>query len=152
MHKKESRRKFLSTSAKVVGACSILPIINKCAKTVTKEGKTLTVEIPEVNTAVVLKEDNLVISRLANHIYALTNVCNHLGCLVSFDKENKQITCPCHGSKFSLDGTYIEGPAKRGLDRYKIILTENGKLTIDMSTYFKDGTDEYYNSYVKYEE
>jgi cytochrome b6-f complex iron-sulfur subunit len=28
--------------------------------------------------------------------------------------------CPCHGSKFQLSGDYIEGPARRSLDRFVI--------------------------------
>jgi cytochrome b6-f complex iron-sulfur subunit len=28
--------------------------------------------------------------------------------------------CPCHGSKSPKDGTYIEGPAPRSLDRFVI--------------------------------
>jgi cytochrome b6-f complex iron-sulfur subunit len=28
--------------------------------------------------------------------------------------------CPCHGSKFELTGDYIEGPARRSLDRFVI--------------------------------
>ena len=28
--------------------------------------------------------------------------------------------CPCRGGKFQLDGTYIAGPASRGMDRFVI--------------------------------
>jgi cytochrome b6-f complex iron-sulfur subunit len=32
--------------------------------------------------------------------------------------------CPCHGSKYQEDGTYIEGPAPRDLDRFRVVITD----------------------------
>ena len=55
---------------------------------------------------------------------ALYKVCTHLGCLYNWaDQENKFI-CPCHGSQFQRDGTYIRGPAPRSLDRFVIQLLD----------------------------
>lgn len=47
-------------------------------------------------------------------------VCVHLGCLYKWVPSNHRFECPCHGSKFELDGTWIEGPAPRSLDRFVI--------------------------------
>ena len=44
-------------------------------------------------------------------------VCTHLGCIYDWQRVNNRFECPCHGSKFQKDGTYIEGPAPRSLDR-----------------------------------
>jgi cytochrome b6-f complex iron-sulfur subunit len=51
-------------------------------------------------------------------------VCTHLGCLYKWVPTNNRFECPCHGSKFELDGTYIEGPAPRSLDRFEITLVD----------------------------
>jgi len=59
---------------------------------------------------------------------ALYGVCTHLGCLPQWVSTNHRFECPCHGSKYQLDGTYIEGPAPRSLDRFKTTIT------------FEDGT------------
>ena len=48
-------------------------------------------------------------------IYALSAVCTHLGCLTAWKPELGIIACPCHGSKFTRDGTKIAGPAPRPL-------------------------------------
>ncbi|MRH88135.1 Rieske 2Fe-2S domain-containing protein [Nocardia sp. SYP-A9097] len=45
----------------------------------------------------------------------LSVVCTHLGCAVN-DISGGTINCPCHGSKFSLDGSVAAGPATRSLD------------------------------------
>lgn len=37
--------------------------------------------------------------------------CSHLGCSVAFNPAAKSLDCPCHGSRFHLDGTVLHGPA-----------------------------------------
>lgn len=51
---------------------------------------------------------------------AIYMVCTHLGCLYKWVGSNNRFECPCHGSKFSRDGFYIEGPAPRSLDSFKV--------------------------------
>jgi cytochrome b6-f complex iron-sulfur subunit len=58
------------------------------------------------------------LSNTEEGVLALYKVCTHLGCLYNWrDTENKFV-CPCHGSQFQPDGTYIQGPAPRSLDRF----------------------------------
>ncbi|MEZ4868426.1 MAG: Rieske 2Fe-2S domain-containing protein [Caldilineaceae bacterium] len=61
---------------------------------------------------------------------AIYMVCTHLGCLYKWAPSNFRFECPCHGSKFSHDGFYIEGPAPRSLD-YFAVAVENGQLIVD---------------------
>jgi cytochrome b6-f complex iron-sulfur subunit len=62
---------------------------------------------------------------------ALYMVCTHLGCLYKWIPENFRFECPCHGSKFSHDGFYIEGPAGRSLDEFEITVSETGEVVVD---------------------
>ncbi|WP_308494438.1 QcrA and Rieske domain-containing protein [Mycolicibacterium agri] len=41
--------------------------------------------------------------------------CTHKGCTVNA-VANGTIDCPCHGSKFNLDGTVANGPATEPLE------------------------------------
>jgi Rieske Fe-S protein len=45
---------------------------------------------------------------------AFSSTCTHAGCTVK-DVAGGTINCPCHGSKFNLDGTVANGPATRPL-------------------------------------
>jgi len=58
------------------------------------------------------------ISNTPEGILSLYGVCTHLGCLPRWNDSNNRFECPCHGSKFTGNGSYIEGPAPRGLDRF----------------------------------
>ena len=62
-------------------------------------------------------------------VLAPYNVCVHLGCLYQWQPSTDRFESPCHGSKYQKDGTYIEGPAPRSLDRMSIsYLDTNGKV------------------------
>jgi nitrite reductase/ring-hydroxylating ferredoxin subunit len=53
----------------------------------------------------------------AGNLHALSARCTHLGCLVSFNAAERAWECPCHGSRFDIDGRVIQGPATRPLKR-----------------------------------
>ena len=55
-------------------------------------------------------------------------VCTHLGCLYKWSETDSRFECPCHGSKFTADGNYIEGPAPRALDQFEIEILEDGAV------------------------
>lgn len=50
-------------------------------------------------------------------LHALSPRCTHLGCIVEFNKAETTWDCPCHGSRFGIDGSVLSGPALRPLER-----------------------------------
>jgi cytochrome b6-f complex iron-sulfur subunit len=64
---------------------------------------------------------NLLIDRSNQNTFnALSAICTHQGCLINYyDSGNKQFVCPCHGSKYSLTGQVVQGPAGSPLSQFQ---------------------------------
>jgi cytochrome b6-f complex iron-sulfur subunit len=75
------------------------------------------------------------ISNTENGLMALYKVCTHLGCLYNWNTQEVKFICPCHGSQFQKDGTYIQGPAPRNLDRFVVrVETPDGQVIAETDT------------------
>jgi Rieske Fe-S protein len=63
----------------------------------------------------VIAGDTVVTQPTAGVFKGFSSICTHAGCNVSRVVDGT-IDCPCHGSKFNLDGTVAKGPATTPLD------------------------------------
>ena len=52
-------------------------------------------------------------------LHLVDTTCTHMGCEVEWNSAERSWDCPCHGSRFSVDGTVIEGPALKSLVKFK---------------------------------
>jgi glycine/D-amino acid oxidase-like deaminating enzyme/nitrite reductase/ring-hydroxylating ferredoxin subunit len=52
----------------------------------------------------------------AGGVHGVSLRCTHLGCLVRFNDAERSWDCPCHGSRFDVDGAVLAGPATRPLE------------------------------------
>ncbi len=53
-------------------------------------------------------------------LHAVSPVCTHQGCQVAFNPVECSWDCPCHGSRFDVDGRVLHGPAKRALEKKRL--------------------------------
>ncbi|KKE98379.1 Rieske (2Fe-2S) protein [Mycolicibacterium obuense] len=79
----------------------------------TGEALTKTADVPVGSGVIVGK--TVVTQPTAGDFKAFSAVCTHSGCLVNKIADGT-IDCPCHGSKFSLDGAVVDGPAEKPLE------------------------------------
>ena len=50
-------------------------------------------------------------------LHAVSAVCTHLGCIVAWNDAERSWDCPCHGSRFAVDGSVLQAPAMKPLER-----------------------------------
>ncbi len=67
-------------------------------------------------------------------IDARSAICPHLGCAVGWDEAKSNYLCPCHDSRFAVDGAKLTGPSERGLDSLPVEVVD-GRLRLTWVQY-----------------
>ena len=131
----DSRRKFIrQVSALVAGGIAAGVFLEGCASggpTVYRYAPTGNIidlflnwypELYKTGGAVELQltgtDASIFVVRVAmDRFTAVSPVCQHQGCKVAL-KENL-FRCPCHGSRYTLDGALVQGPSEKPLVSYR---------------------------------
>jgi Rieske Fe-S protein len=90
--------------------------------------------------SIATKRPGLILGRDARGIFAYSNQCTHMLCVVPEPTSAAANSrCPCHGSTFSSEGALVGGPAARPLDNYAVIVCE-GVVYVDRTRVVPMGT------------
>jgi cytochrome b6-f complex iron-sulfur subunit len=85
----------------------------------------------QLNNGINFLEDCILI-KSADDLLILTSRCTHLGCRIS-SAENGELVCPCHGSRFDLNGSVVKGPASSSLKPLDYMIDkESGEIVINI--------------------
>ena len=70
-------------------------------------------------------------------IEALNVVCPHAGCFVDFVAGEKAFSCPCHNSKFALDGAIADAksPSPRALDALAVEIRNETEVWVNFQNF-----------------
>jgi len=79
----------------------------------------------------------VVLFRDAEGVYAISTVCTHLGCIVKSTADGFE--CPCHGSRFTADGSVARGPAPKALP-WRKVSGSGGTYLVDEDSTVPPGT------------
>jgi Rieske Fe-S protein len=96
--------------------------------------------IPSADGAVIDREESVIITRWQNSAYAFSLACPHQNTALKWEPENARFQCPKHHSKYRPDGTFIEGRATRGMDRFAI-RRDGDKLMVDLDKLYRQNED-----------
>ena len=79
-----------------------------------------TSEVP-VGSGKIYKAESVVVTQpTEGEFKAFSSICTHRQCPVT-KIEGKDISCTCHGSKFSIaDGSVTNGPAEKPLEEFQV--------------------------------
>ncbi len=68
-----------------------------------------------------------------DEVIAVSASCTHLGCVVTWDEDQKIFKCPCHDGRYDMEGRVISGPPPQPLKRHKTRV-EDGKIFLASET------------------
>ncbi len=144
-----SRRQFLHDAG--IAAVAALALVSapsrlfaeplRLISAKTKGGALRSYPVPAADGVSIDRDNEVILVRWQNTIYAFALSCPHQNTALRWEEDNKQFQCPKHHSKYRPDGTFIEGRATRGMDRYLITRTAND-LTVDIDTVFEQDANE----------
>jgi len=124
---------------------SLIPNVSYDAPTTVKLG--MPMEFPD--GLKFLPDQRVFVFRQGNVFHAISAVCTHLGCTVRAEAlsqpEEKTVDgaplrlthrfhCPCHGSRYSGDGSNVSGPAPKPLGWFHLaVAPDDGQLVVDLA-------------------
>src|SRR3989338_7135204 len=93
----------------------LLPVMRRGPSSDAKEVGALD-EIPVWGSKkVIFAGSAVLLVRTPSEVKAFSAICTHLGCIVDWDNQKREIQCPCHAGFFDLEGRVVSGPPPRPL-------------------------------------
>jgi Rieske Fe-S protein len=71
----------------------------------------------------------VLVGRDAQGLYAMSLQCTHQFCAVNL--VGTELDCPCHHSRFDINGNVIQGPAITQLPHFALTIDSSGNVSIN---------------------
>lgn len=86
------------------------------------------------------KGESVIIARFGNRVWAFSLACPHQNTAIRWDAGAGRFQCPKHKSRYRPDGTFIEGRATRGLDRFAL-RRDGDQLLVNLDALYREDKD-----------
>lgn len=144
-----SRRQFLRTAFASVAGAMIAAGMNattafamplELTEPTRARGPRRSYAIPATDGAQIDKENDVILVRWQDALYAFSLACPHQNTALKWDERGFQ--CPKHHSQFTPDGTYVadSGRATRNMDRFAISRDGTG-VAVDLDKLYEQDAD-----------
>jgi Rieske Fe-S protein len=96
--------------------------------------------VPAADGVQIDKENEVILARVGKKLYTFALACPHQNTMLRWEADNNRFQCPKHKSRYSPDGTFIEGRATRSMDRLVAKLVGN-TIVVDVDKVLQEDTD-----------
>jgi nitrite reductase/ring-hydroxylating ferredoxin subunit len=140
------RREFLrNISAFAIAAISLSLPIRSISATVLSSAvggrKTLSYPVPVADGADIDRDNEVILVRDKNEIYAFNLSCPHQNTALRWNESTMRFQCPKHHSQYQPDGEFITGRATRNMDRLAIRRDAANNIIVDPDTLYRSDED-----------
>ena len=123
------RRSFLASAL-------LLPVISGIR--ISREEKAY--PIPAGDGVQIDKDQDVIISRTKDRIFAFNLACPHQNTAIRWDNGKTRFQCPKHKSIYTPEGVFVEGRATRGLDRFAV-RKDGNSIVVNLDSLFEQDKD-----------
>jgi nitrite reductase/ring-hydroxylating ferredoxin subunit len=103
-------------------------------------GDERTYPLPAADGVNIDRRESVIVARWQGMVYAYSLACPHQNTALRWNAGDAQFQCPKHHSKYRPDGTFIEGRATRGMDRFAIRV-EGETIFVDIDKLYREDQD-----------
>ncbi|HEY2806792.1 MAG TPA: Rieske (2Fe-2S) protein [Gemmatimonadales bacterium] len=133
------RRTFVrDISVALAGFALALPI--RMGRADSRIGDELTYPIPAEDGATIDHDNDVIVARYRQKLYAFNLSCPHQHTALHWEAEDQQFQCPRHHSRYTPDGVYVSGRATRSMDRFGV-RRDGGNVIVDLAKYYREDQD-----------
>jgi Rieske Fe-S protein len=120
------------------GGADAMPI--RLVTALASRGEEHSYPVPALDGVQIDKGNEVILARSGKFVYAFSLSCPHQNTALKWDAGANRFQCPKHKSRYQPDGTFIEGRATRGMDRYAVKLVGT-TIVVDIDKLYQEDTD-----------
>ena len=120
------------------GGADAMPL--RFIKALASRGQEHNYPVPPADGVQIDKDNEVILARTGKSVYAFALSCPHQNTALRWDAGANRFQCPKHKSRYQPDGTFIEGRATRGMDRYAVKLVGTA-VVVDVDKLYQEDTN-----------
>ena len=139
------RREFLRDAALAIAALAVvgaragaMPV--HFMNAISASDELATYPFPATDGVYIDSKKEVIVSRSAGQVFAFMLACPHQNTALRWNQKAQKFQCPKHHSQYQPDGTFIDGRATRGMDRFAV-KRDGNNLVVNLDKVFEDDRD-----------
>ncbi len=129
---------ILATLGVSVRASAEVPI--RAVAALARQGSRHTYAIPAEDGVEIDRKAEIILVRWESAVYAFNLSCPHQRTALRWINKDRRFKCPKHNSRYEPDGTFVDGRATRGMDRFDVA-HEGGNVVVNVDAMHKQDVD-----------